>query len=119
METTGVLKMALRPSALRFLSSGLEVTYNTSSQLVNPFLNIGKYRTNANINTGAKNSQAEVEDLCATTGLPGEALGLVFVFFGLLDIVVSKFKRIKLLAPSKLLQQFLVPCVSSLLTQMA
>jgi len=46
-------------------------------------------------------------------------LGLVSGFFGLLDIVVSKFKRIKLLAPSKLLQQFLVPCVSSLLTQMA
>jgi len=82
-------------------------------------LNIGRYRTNVKANTGAKKSQVEVEETDAATGLPGEVLGLVSGFFGLLDIVVSKFKRIKLLAPSKLLQQFLVPCVSSLLTQMA
>ena len=50
---------------------------------------------NVKTNTGAKKSQLEVELRDAATGLPGVALGLVFVFFGLLDIVVSKFKRIK------------------------
>ena len=49
---------------------------------------------NVKTNTGAKKSQLEVELRDAATGLPGEALGLVFVFFGFADIGASKFNRI-------------------------
>jgi len=57
-----------------------------SSQLVNPFFNMGRKRRNVNVSIGAMNSQMEADDLEETTLFLSDALALGFVFLGCEDI---------------------------------